>query len=74
MYIEKNIEAPTPKGGRNPVYPFREMEVGDSVFLEGQDMNKENKGYMSAWAYGRRSGKKFTGRVVEGGLRIWRVE
>ena len=73
MNIEKNI--PTPEGsgsGRPAKYPFTKMEVGDSVFIAGgrQGCNELN----AAKVYANRTGKRFSSRTVDGGLRIWRIE
>ncbi len=72
MKIEKDIPIPKGEGrGRKPHYPFGCMEVGDSVFFEGK--NTGSKEYVAANALGAYHGKKFSGRTVDGGLRVWRV-
>ena len=75
MKIEKNV--PIPKGtgkgaGKPTIYPFSEMEVGDSVFLDGQRTG--GPAYLSAMQHGRMHGKKFSARSVDGGIRIWRIQ
>ena len=73
MKIEKNI--PSPKGqpcGRPAIYPFRDMEVGDSVYFEGERTG--GNAYSAAQMHGRGAGKRFRGRQEGNGLRIWRVE
>ena len=73
MIIETNVPVPTESGrGRRAIYPFGDMNVGDSVFIEGQAVG--GSAYAAACQHGRLHGKKFTGRTVDGGLRIWRVE
>ena len=72
MKIEKNIEAPKKTAGRPAKYPFADMDVGDSVFIHGGHIN--GKEYVAASQTGLRKGWKFSGRSVDGGLRIWRVE
>lgn len=73
--IEKGIPIPKTRGRKNE-YPFNEMEVGDSFFIDGDDkeasrvrvsfcqMKRRNKNFK----------KKFTVRKVEGGFRCWRFE
>ena len=74
MKIEKNlpIEGLNKSKGRTPIYPFHDMEVGDSIFVEGQAIT--GGAYQSAGIHGKKYGKRFSGRTVEGGVRIWRVE
>jgi len=71
--IEKGIAIPERKGG-TVKYPFEQMEVGDSFFVpESAEVRRSNFSN-SASSYGKRTGKKFTVRKVEGGWRCWRVE
>lgn len=74
MKIEKNlpIEGLNKSRGRSPIYPFRDMDVGDSIFVKGQKLG--GGAYQSAVIHGNKYGKKFSGRTVEGGIRIWRVQ
>ena len=74
--IQKNVPIPPRAGGRSgSKYPFRKMEVGDSVFVEGkatkvasaiQAASKANKGW------------KFESRAINengaSGVRVWRTE
>lgn len=72
MIIEKNVPMPKTEGrGRPPIYPFRDMDVGDSVFIPEQGVG--GSAYLSAMQHGRLNGKKFSGRTEDGGVRIWRV-
>ena len=68
--IEKGVPLPrkTGRDGQN-LYPWPEMEIGDSIFLPGKTIKDSNAGLQ----YGRAHGKKFTARSVEGGIRVWRV-
>lgn len=52
-------------------YPFAEMEVGDSILFCESDMKSARS---CSHAFGVRHGMKFTTRLVDGGMRIWRVE
>lgn len=72
--IEKNIPMPkTHRGPGNAKYTeFREMEVGDSVFFEGQTVS--GRAATAARVYGSRSMKRFSSRTEEGGVRIWRIK
>jgi len=72
MKIEKEIEAP--KKHPNAKYPFNAMDVGDSIFFEGEKLSPWCKPYVAAQSWGRKHGVKFQGRTVEGGMRIWRIE
>lgn len=69
MKIDKDI--PIPESTAKS-YPFKDMEVGDSIMIENAVMG--GKEYSQARMHGHRNDKKFTARVVEGGIRIWRVE
>jgi hypothetical protein len=66
--IEKGI--PLEEHNRHHKYPWREMEIGDSFFVEG----KTSSSLYSALSYaGSRNNLKFTVRKVQGGCRAWRI-
>lgn len=67
MRIEKNVPAP-----ENTSAIFKQMDVGDSVFLDGCDYS--SRVFHRAKKYFQRNGKKMSVRTVDGGMRIWRVE
>jgi len=68
--IEKGIPVPeTPGRG---LYPFADMDVGDSFFVGGE-VSARSKAVSAASWFGKRNGLKFSCRNVDGGLRIWRV-
>ena len=73
--IEKGIEMPKEtNAGNRMMYPFGEMDVGDSFSIEGdyQDVTKIRS---AACVYGRRKGKKF--KVVkydDDSYRAFRIE
>lgn len=74
--IESGIPLPGDCGrGRPRKYPFPDMEVGDSFFCEGSHSRTvQFKAYKAAQEYAHRNPPmKFSGRLVEGGIRIWRV-
>ncbi len=64
--IEKNVPMLDARGG----YPFKEMEIGDSFFVEGVKSR-----YFAGRAYqaGRRNDMKFSVRNSLSGCRCWRI-
>ncbi len=74
LKIENSVPIPKAtqdgaRGGR--IYPFNNMEVGDSVLIE--NAGHDHKAVTAAKAYFRRNGKKMTAKVEDGGVRIWRI-
>lgn len=65
--IEKNVEVPTSAS----MYPFGQMEIGDSFFVPEA---KHGGCAAAAYKFARENGVKFSFRKVEGGRRIWRVK
>lgn len=73
MIIENGFPMPKSEFGLgNRKYPFGKMEIGQSIFFEGE--RSGGRPHVAARIYGMRNGKKFSVRKCEGGLRIWRVE
>ena len=78
MNIDKGVKIPkccngfSTGKGRPAKYPYRDMEIGDSVFIPNQKLKAG--AYASAMKHGRVYGKKFIGRTEGDGLRIWRVK
>lgn len=68
--IEKGIPIPNDGRGRIPKYPWNEMEVGDSFFAAGMTTKELGSSLVGAR---KRTGKNFTSRTVEGGVRVWRI-
>ena len=66
--IEKNV--PIPLGHAAAKYPLREMEIGDSFFVPGIGKASD---FSASYMAGKRLGRKFTIRAVEGGIRVWRI-
>ncbi len=73
---EFKIEQGIPVWGRSGFtlkYPFREMKVGDSVFIA----NRAPSVMHSSLDYAKRCmgepGVKFACRTVDGGCRVWRI-
>lgn len=71
--IEKGHVVPASLSGlgRRERYPWSKMEVGDSFFVEDGEVRKIAGAACHA---GRRAGKRFVARSVEGGVRVWRYE
>lgn len=70
--IDKNI--PIPKTGTKSIYPFAEMEVGDSFSV---DISQQAGVKSSSYAFGNRQTpiRKFTTRKInENEARIWRIK
>ncbi len=70
MKIEKNISIPEPR--THTKYEWSELEVGDSVFFEGQTSRGKARGAAVSWA--ANNNVRFTCRTMDGGVRIWRFE
>lgn len=71
--IDKDVPLPDQKGkGPWAKYPFRQMEIGDSVFIPDAYGSTVRS---AAHAAGRRLGRKFCVRSKFGepGARVWRV-
>lgn len=67
--IEKGLPVPMRPGARK--FPFGEMEIGDSFFVPGAKIATV---MTLARRASLRTGYKFTGRTMDGGVRCWRVE
>ena len=76
--IEKGVEIPEVHSKMK--YPWAEMEVGDSVFVEAEEgqslFDLKRKVGPSARYYGNVTGKKFKTLMERenNGVRVWRVE
>jgi hypothetical protein len=73
--VERGVPIPPERlPGRFPVYPWRDMEIGDSFAV---DRARDRQVRSVAWGWGKRHGQKFTvARVVEDGIekvRCWRI-
>ena len=71
MYkVESGIDIPQDKRGyRSRKYPFYELGVGDSFFVEGV---KNAVSVSTVYANRLLRPKHFITRSVEGGIRVWR--
>lgn len=68
IVIEKNV--PIPVGGRKSIYPFGEMEVGDSFFVPSIAAQTVRS---AAHTYGLKHRVKFSSYKEGDGVRIWRT-
>lgn len=79
--IEKNIEIPQIGRGRSSRYPFKDLGIGDSFFVEGDKKQRGNVRGCMQW-FKNKHGLLFTSRLREEkrngkivvGLRVWRIE
>jgi hypothetical protein len=68
--IDKGVPIPDIGG----MYPFKEMEIGDSFFVECLAKNVTRKANsILGSARNRRTNGRYKVRTVEGGVRCWRV-
>lgn len=65
---------PVPPVGTASRYPWEDMGVGDSFFVPCEyDRIAHNRLSTAARHHAKRTGKHFTVRRVDGGLRCWRI-
>ena len=73
--MEKGVEIPPIEYVRKPLYPYAQMQVGDSFCLPADEAGKVERSIRaSAYRHSRVKGGKFVVRAVEDGIRVWRVE
>lgn len=73
LTIDKGIPIPKPYGWRAKLYPFEEMEIGDS-FLVPLDAGKSPSGIYAVISQAKKRHRiNLTSARVEGGLRVWRI-
>ena len=76
MEIEKNIPIPATDGRGGRKYPWAEMDIGDSFFVD--ECSKQKKAIIGtaaiSWVKYHKNDKKFTVRDYEGGIRVWRIK
>lgn len=71
MEVVKNIPAPEAVRGRPSKYPFGSLDVGDSLFADGQDGVRLR---MAAAQYRyNHPGFNFSARRDGSGIRVWRT-
>lgn len=77
--IDKGVPCPpATTGAPARLYPWAEMEVGDSFYVEA---TPERSAQQISGALGRtmnyqtrKTGKRFTQRRTPGGVRVWRTQ
>lgn len=69
--IEKKKPIIKAKKGRKNKYPFSDMSINDSFFVEG---GKYASLYSCAKNYANGGGKQFTIVTEDKGVRVWRVK
>jgi len=74
--IDKEIPIPESRKstGRKRMYPFHDLDVGDSFFVETNEPHHRVKSLLQSVRKSRFPDKKFTTRIVNGGVRCWRVK
>ena len=71
--IEDGI--PVPNRGFSKRYPFGDLAVGQSFFVPTDEAAKKRVRVASAASmHGKKYNSVFATRVVEGGIRVWRVK
>ncbi len=70
--IEHDHAMPAKRNTR--LYPFDEMEVGDSFFIPEADHALQSSAASAAYTWGKSNKKKISKRAVTGGTRFWRIE
>lgn len=72
--IEQGVPISKPAAGRKSRYPFlREMEVGDSVLITDPSVTSLRLANRLS-QLGKSTGRRFTQRRQEDGIRVWRIE
>ena len=69
---------PVPTKGQRCMYPFKDMKVGDSFFIDTKDRDKGNmrnrvQSSSSRFAKMQDPKQQFCSRQLEGGIRCWRI-
>ena len=71
MYqIETGIPIPARKREWSVKYPWHQLEIDQSFFIKGGKLKSIQS---SASQQKARTGKKYTVRQIDGGVRVWRV-
>lgn len=67
--IENNMPMPPLSHGRRAVYPFAQLEIGQSFDCD------TDKVVQAAYKYGKRNGKRFyTAKIDRNGKTVWRCK
>lgn len=74
--IEKNIPIPVGYAESGGIYPFLEMEIGDSFFIETENHQQDTvRVHNTVTMLRKRKGitLKMKTAKVKGGIRVWRI-
>ena len=71
--IEQNVPIPPAKGGA-PRYPFKDLQVGDSVLHPCTATADKTRALKAAFRCAEYHGWRITSRRLSEGVRIWRIE
>jgi hypothetical protein len=71
--IDKGIPVAPRRGSRASIYPFDDMDVGDS-FLVPFETKAAKAVHAAAQVARRRLGRTFAVRAVAEGTRVWRID
>jgi len=69
--IDKAVALPSVRHSNG--YPFAKLEIGDSFLVPNTDAKKAASVRACASTWGKKNGCKLTVKMVEGGIRVWRV-
>lgn len=72
--VESNKALPLKRRGVPGKYPWKDLKVGDSFFIEGRD--KKNGIYSCLASFNKRNAEeaiKITIRMEPKGVRVWRI-
>ncbi len=69
--IDKGVPLPKRQVKGTTKYPWPALKVGESFLIPGGSLTNLRS---SCSAAGKRYNMKFTARLVDGGVRIWRVK
>jgi hypothetical protein len=72
MQMQIETDVPLPEFLRSTKYPFSHMNINESVFFVGEDIN--GRAYRAAMTCGARHKKRFIARRENDGIRVWRSE
>lgn len=71
--IETDVPIPQSAHGRPPKYPFRELEIGESFFVQNTEDHQVRTIRFLISYYKKKHGLKFKTMRENNGLRVWRV-
>lgn len=76
--LELNVPIPPPRMPTKPcAYPFADMVVGASFVIPAKNPEQARKKVINAaksWRNGRQADFAIETRIIDGGVRVWRVE